>query len=154
KNQDEDCSRREDAISVRMRLGDLLVRAKLVTEEDVAKALDRQEAHGGRLGDNLVGIGAIDMRALDAFLHRIAGEPRDMAATRIDETELLSLLMKLIYTGRLETSRQFIDAIKLPYHVVHELVRMAVERHLLRTLGSGDSDSSVDLSYILTEEGK
>ena len=43
--------------------------------------------------------------------------------------------MKLIYTGRLGTIREFIDAIKLPYHIVADLVRMAVERQLLRALG-------------------
>ena len=137
-----------------MRLGDLLVRVKLVTEEDVAKALARQAEHGGRMGDNLVAIGAIGRRVLDSFIHRIPAEPVDTAATGLDENDLLSLLMKLIYTGRLETNRQFIDAIKLPYHIVLVLVQMAVDRQLLRTLGSRDTGSLVDLSYTLTDEGK
>ena len=42
----------------------------------------------------------------------------------------MGLLMKLIYAGRLETCRQFVDAIKLPYHIVAELVRMAIDRHV------------------------
>jgi hypothetical protein len=137
-----------------MRLGDLLVRAKLVTEKDVAKAVDRQGDHGGRLGENLVAIGAIDERVLDAFIHRIPAEPASIAATGVDEADLLSLLMKLIYTGRLETNRQFIDAIKLPYLIVLDLVQMAVDRQLLRTLGSHDSDSLIDMRYVLTEEGR
>ena len=141
-------------MGVRMRLGDLLVRAKLVTEKDVAKAVDRQGDHGGRLGENLVAIGAIDERVLDAFIHRIPAEPASIAATGVDEADLLSLLMKLIYTGRLETNRQFIDAIKLPYLIVLDLVQMAVDRQLLRTLGSHDSDSLIDMRYVLTEEGR
>ena len=47
----------------------------------------------------------------------------------------MGLLMKLIYAGRLETGRQFVEAIKLPYHIVAELVQMAIDRMLLRTLG-------------------
>ena len=137
-----------------MRLGDLLIRAKLVTEKDVAKALGRQADDGGRLGDNLVTSGAIERRVLDDFIHRIPVEPADIAATGIDETQLLSLLMKLIYTGRLETSRQFIDAIKLPYHIVTDLVHMAVDRQLLRTLGSHHSDNPIDIGYVLTDAGK
>ena len=86
-----------------MRLGDLLIRANLVTVEDVTGALERLTRSGGRLGDNLVAMGAIDRRALDAFLKRIPVEPANIAATGIDEIELLSLLMKLIYTGHLET---------------------------------------------------
>jgi hypothetical protein len=70
-----------------MRLGDLLLRARRVTEEDVARALARGRENGGRLGDNLVAIGAIDERTLSSFIHRIPDEPKDMGATGIDENE-------------------------------------------------------------------
>ena len=145
---------REGAIGTRMRLGDLLIQAKLVTEAEVTQALDRAAAHGGRLGDNLVAGGAIDRRVLDGFLHRIPLEPVNMAATGIDETDLMSLLMKLIYTDRLETVRQFGQAIKLPFHIVIDLVRMATDRKLLQALGSGNSDSPIDLRYALSQEGR
>ncbi len=137
-----------------MRLGDLLIQAKLVTVEDVAKALDLQAEGGGRLGDHLVANGAILQESLDAFLYRIPVEPADIAATHLDPHDLLGLLMKLIYTGRLESVRNFMDAIKLPYHIVVELVTMAVDRQLLRTLGSRDSASLIDMCYVLTEEGR
>jgi energy-coupling factor transporter ATP-binding protein EcfA2 len=139
-----------------MRLGDLLIGAKLVTIKDVAEALRRQAGNGGRLGDNLVALGAIDKVALDAFLKRIPAEPANLAATGIDEIDLLSLLMRLIYTGRLQTCRQFVDAIHLPYHIVAELVVMAVDRKLLQTLGmrAAESENPIDLSYAFTEEGK
>jgi hypothetical protein len=132
----------------------LLIRAKLVTEADVAKALERMSRHSGRLGDNLVAIGAIQQKTLDAFLHRIPAEPADIAAVGIDEVDLMGLLMKLIYKDRLETTRQFMDAIKLPYHIVLDLVGMAVNRQLLQTLGSRYSDNPIDLSYAFTEEGR
>jgi energy-coupling factor transporter ATP-binding protein EcfA2 len=125
-----------------------------VTEADVAAALARRDEHGGRLGDNLVASGAIDQATLDTYLHRIPVEPADIAATGIEENELLSLLMKLVYTSRLESVRQFIDAIKLPYHVVSELVRMAVDRQLLHALGTRNSDHMIDMCYAFTEEGR
>ena len=137
-----------------MRLGDLLIRARRVTEDDVERALARINEHGGRLGDNLVALGAIDQKTLDSYLHRIPGEPADMAATGIDETDLVGLLMKLIYSARLQSVRQFMEAIKLPYHVVSDLVRQAVDRQLLHTLGSRLTDNPIDLSYALTEEGR
>jgi DNA polymerase III delta prime subunit len=137
-----------------MRLGDLLLRARRVTEGDVARALARGRENGGRLGDNLVAIGAIDERTLSSFIHRIPDEPKDIAATGIDENELLALLMKLIYSSRLESMRQFIDEIKLPYHVVSELARMAVDRKLLQTLGTRQSENLLDMAYSLTEEGR
>jgi len=147
-------SYREGVIGVRMRLGDLLVRAKLVTEGEIAEALERQAVQGGRLGENLVEIGAISQETLDKFIHRIPLEPVNIAATGIDEGDLLGLLMKLIYTGRLETNRQFVDAIKLPYVIVMDLVQMAIGRKLLHTLGTRDAESLVDMRYQITEEGR
>jgi len=144
----------EGIIGARMRLGDLLIRANLVREVDVAEALRRQTANGGRLGDNLVAMGAIGQQALEGFLKRIPVEPANLAATRIDEIDLLSLMMRLIYTGRLETCRQYVDAIRLPYHIVAELVTMAVDRRLLHTLGIRSSENPIDMSYALTDEGK
>lgn len=137
-----------------MRLGDLLVGANLVTVEDVAAALERQAGNGARLGDNLVALGAIDQQALNAFLKRIPVEPADIAATGVDALDLLSLMMKLIYTGHLEICRQYVEALKLPYHIVAELVQMGVDRQLLRALGMRAGHSPVDMGYAFTEEGK
>jgi hypothetical protein len=135
-------------------MGDLLVRAKLVTEEDIAKALVRLGEQGGRLGDNLVAIGAIEQKALDRFLHRIPTEPADIEATGIEETDLMGLMLKLIYANRLGNVRQYVDSIKLPLQIVLDLVRMAVDRQLLHTLGSRNSDSLLDMSYAFTDEGR
>ena len=135
-------------------MGDLLIRARLITEEDVARALERLAAQGGRLGDNLVAIGAIERNTLDRFLHRIPTEPADIAATGIEENELMGLMLKLIYTDRLINVRQYVDAIKLPFQIVLDLVRMAVDRQLLHTLGSRNSDSLLDMAYSFTEEGR
>jgi hypothetical protein len=137
-----------------MRLGDLLIEANLISKDDVANALERLVKDGGRLGDNLVAIGAIDQRVLDAFIHRIPIEPADISATGIDELDLMGLMMKLMYMGRLETCRHIIDAIKLPYHIVSELIRMAIDRKLLHALGMRSSNNPLDLAYSFTEEGK
>ena len=81
-------------------------------------------------------------------------EPENIAATKVHESDLLILLIKLIYTGRLETVRQFVDAIKLPYHIVLELVPKAIDRQLLRALGMRDTENLIDMSYTLTDEGR
>ena len=135
-------------------MGDLLVRARLVTEEQIAQALERQTAQGGRLGDNLVALGYLQTKTLEAFLHRIPAEPADIKATGIDEIDLMGMLLKLIYRDRLETTRQFMEAIKLPYHIVLDLIQMAINRNFLQTLGSRYSDNPLDLSYTFTESGR
>jgi hypothetical protein len=154
RGQDKAGYRGEGIIGARMRLGDLLIKANLVTAKDIAEALEYQASKGGRLGDNLVALGLIDSGVLEAFLKRIPSEPADLAATGIDELELMSLLMRLIYTGRLQSCRQFVDAIKLSYPLVTDLVKMAVDRKLLQNLGMRGASSSIDMMYTLTEEGK
>ena len=135
-------------------MSDLLIRAKIVTAKDVAAALERMRTDGGRLSDNLVAIGAIDQKTLDVFVRRIPREPATIADTGIDETELLGLFMKLVYTGRLEKLGQISEAIKLPQHIVMDLSRMAIERQLLYTLGAHSDDSLLEVRYSITDEGK
>jgi len=137
-----------------MRLGDLLIKANLVTSEDIESALKTQAEQGGRLGDHLIAAGAIQDNVLHDFLHRIPAEPADIAATNIDATSLMSLLVKCIYVGHLENIRQFIDAIKLPYHIVLDLIQMAIERQLIFTLGRRVSPSPLEMCYALTDEGR
>jgi len=137
-----------------MRLGDLLIQAKLVTAEQVAHALELQADQGGRMGDHLVANEAIAQEMLDDFLHRIPAEPADVKATKIEAAELMGLLMKVIYVENLETVRQFIEAIKLPYNIVIELVRMAIDRHLLHSLGTRESANPLDMGYVFTEGGR
>jgi len=144
----------EGTIKTRMRLGDLLVRANLVSAEQVTTAIQLQAERGGRLGDYLVEMGVLSQDALDAFLYRTPPEPEDIAATKIEANELVDLLLKIIVNGRLETPRQFADSIKLPVHIVLSLVRMAVERKLLFALGMRSGDDFADVRYALTDEGR
>jgi len=154
KKQDSIKNPRGGILTLRMRFGDLLVRDKLVTEAQIAEALKRQSQMGGRLGEHLIAIGAITEAKLDAFLHRMPMEPPDLASTGIDESDLLALMMKLIYTRRLRNLREYVDAIKLPHHVVVELVKIAVERKYLYTLGARNSDFAKEMGYEFTEEGR
>ena len=117
------------------------------------QALSLQAKKGGRFGDHLIAAGAITQQAMDAFISSTPGEPDSLAATRIDENELVSLLLKLIYINRLESGSQFADAIKLPYHIVLELVRIATDRKLIYSRGLRP-DNLADMNYSLTDEGR
>jgi len=132
----------------------LLIRGKLITAEDITRAIEHQTQNGGRLGDCLVAIGAITREKLESFLHRLPKEPKDVDSTGIDGLELMGLLMKLMYINSLESLRQLQEAIKLPYTIVLDLVKMAVDRKLLITLGTGGQDGLADMRYMFTEQGK
>ncbi len=90
---------------------------------------------------------------LNGFLRRSPDGPKDIAATGIDEADLLALLMKLIYCDRLEKVGQCADAIKLPQSIVMDLAKIAIKRQLLYTLGAHSSDTMMETRYALTDEG-
>src|ERR1700674_3464379 len=100
-----------------MRLGDLLVAAKLTGPKQIEAAIARQITQGGRLGDNLIELGFAKRTDIERFLTRLPQEPASVEATDIPEADLLNLLLKLIYTARIETIDQFVEAIKLPQYL-------------------------------------
>jgi type IV pilus assembly protein PilB len=57
------------------RLGELLVRNKLIDEQQLVKALEEQRSGGGRLGASLVKLGFLKEEDLAAFLSRQYGVP-------------------------------------------------------------------------------
>jgi hypothetical protein len=64
------------------RIGQELLREKVVTEKQVEKALERQKFQGGRLGHNLVALGFITPDKLDTFFKRHPTAPRSVEASR------------------------------------------------------------------------
>jgi len=67
------------------RIGELLLRERLITPEQLKKAVDEQKQSGGRLGFNLTKLGFIAENDLTAFLSRQYGIPTiDLATQEID----------------------------------------------------------------------
>jgi len=67
------------------RLGELLVRNKLIDESQLAKALAEQKTQGGRLGASLIKLGFLKEDELSAFLSRQYGVPSiNLAEFEID----------------------------------------------------------------------
>ncbi len=57
------------------RLGEMLVKSKLITEEQLKKALTQQSSGGGRLGSNLVKLGYLSEEDITSFLSKQYGVP-------------------------------------------------------------------------------
>lgn len=71
------------------RLGELLIKANLVTPEQVKKALDEQKVTGGSIGTNLIKLGYIDEENLLAFLSKFYHvEPVKLSKIHIDQKVL------------------------------------------------------------------
>jgi type IV pilus assembly protein PilB len=69
------------------RLGDMLVKATLITKEQLGKALQQQESSGGRIGTALVKLGFISEDDITSFLSRQYGVPSiNLSHFEIDPT--------------------------------------------------------------------
>lgn len=82
------------------RLGELLVRNQHITEQQLAKAIEEQRIHGGRLGSCLVKLGYMKDQELVAFLSRQYGVP----SINLSEVALEESILKLISS---ETARKY-----------------------------------------------
>jgi hypothetical protein len=137
-----------------MFIGDILLAHKLVTEADIAAALERQKDQGGRLGDTLIAMGKITAEDLEAVIHGAPSAPRSLEETGLDVAEALNLFVKAMYSGGVETPSTIADFLRLPHRVVQLLVLQAQERKLLAALGATGASVMSELRYALTERGK
>jgi hypothetical protein len=137
-----------------MRIGEILVAAKLVSASQADAAVKRQIAEGGRLGQNLVALGAIDPAVIEGFLKAAPPAPESIAETGISERDLLNLLLKTIYVSSVETISAFAEAIRLTTKVTADIVEIAVAGHLLFALGTGLKEGPFAVRYALTDEGR
>jgi DNA polymerase III delta prime subunit len=137
-----------------MPIGETLVAAKLVTEEDVSMALARQRKLGGTLGDNLVGLGRIDRDQLEAFLE--TGPPKigSVAETGLDEMFLQSLALRVMYAHGIKTPSEVADVIRLPVPIVRDVLERLRARGLLEPLGAEPSGRQLDLRYGISAVGR
>ena len=136
-----------------MQLGDLLVAQGQVTPDDVERALDRQSKQGGRLGDNLVVLGAISQDELDAVFHRAPTAPRSMVDTGVSVTSLQRLMLKSMLVDGFETPTELVERMKLPFSVVTALLQNAGDKKLVEALGAGGIRAN-ELRYGLTSRGR
>jgi type IV pilus assembly protein PilB len=75
-----------------VRLGDMLVKAALITREQLNQALQQQQTAGGRIGTNLVKLGFISEDDITSFLSRQYGVP----SINLSHFEIDANVIKLI----------------------------------------------------------
>jgi general secretion pathway protein E len=81
------------ALGTRKRLGEMLIERRLITQEDLERALELQKDRGDKLGKTLVDLGFIAMRDVLAVLSEQLGVPLhaiDGPPVMMPETEALS----------------------------------------------------------------
>jgi hypothetical protein len=84
------------------KLGAFLVRKALITKDDLEEALGSQRIYGGRLGTNLIEVGALDIEVLSKALGEQRGYP---VATVAELAAVTSATLKLV-TAELASKHQ------------------------------------------------
>ena len=136
-----------------MPLGALLVEKKLLTEDKIEAALERQKVTGGLLGDNLVALGFISHEELESFLQEPPKVPTSIKETGLNTQFLINSLLKLIYVTNVETIPEFSDHIKLAPSIVETLLQAAKKDGLIEVRGMVGTNTSL-LRHGLTNLGR
>ncbi|MBI5598179.1 MAG: type IV-A pilus assembly ATPase PilB [Deltaproteobacteria bacterium] len=74
------------------RIGELLLKDKLITQDQLKEALDEQKRNGGKLGYNLAKLGYITEKDLAAFLSKQYGIPTVDITTHEIDPEVIKLI--------------------------------------------------------------
>lgn len=136
-----------------MRLGEILLERRLVSQEDLDAALDRQRSQGGRLGENLVALGMLSQDALDSVLHGTPPIPRTVAEAGISAGNLRALMLKYMEIESFETVPDLATRMRISQRVVQELMADAMKRGLVQSLGSITVGILTYVRYSLSAQG-
>ena len=137
-----------------MRINELLLAKKLVSLNDVEKAIKRQRSDGGPLIDSLLSLELISIRDLDAALQEAPAAPGSPSETGLSGNFLINLLTKTIFAYRTETVGDLQQILRLPTPIVAELVKECVDEKLLEDYVSARSGSGGETRFRLTHLGK
>jgi energy-coupling factor transporter ATP-binding protein EcfA2 len=134
-------------------LGQRLVKEKLVTEEQVHKAIERQKLHGGRIGDNIIALGYTTLEELNAFLKKKPDPPKTIADTGLDLSFVADLTMKhILFTGEF-TIKDLSESIKLPLDILDPILETLRRDQLVEVKGTSGY-AKYTYKYIITDQGK
>ena len=134
-------------------LGQRLVKEKLVTEEQVHKAIERQKLHGGSIGDNIIALGYTTCEELNAFQRKKPDPPKTIADTGLDLYFVADLSMKhILFTGEF-TIKDLSESIKLPLDILDPILETLRRDQLIEVKGTSGFAKHT-YKYIITDKGK
>jgi len=134
-------------------IGQRLLDERIVTEDQLKKALERQRLHGGRLGHNLVALGFVKPEDLDAFFKRKPKVPDTVEATGLELSFISDLIMKhILFIGEF-TMKDVSDKIKLPISIVDSAMQMLRRERFVEVKGAAEY-ARVTYNFSITTQGR
>ncbi len=136
-----------------MFIGDILVERGLITSTDLVSALERQSETRESVGECLIAEGKLQRVDLDTIIQSAPVRANAIETTGLALPDLLSLLLKVLYSKGGATPSGLCDVLMLSPSVVAELLDEANDRQLLNLLGTISMRAGSELRYALTRKG-
>ena len=141
------------AALVKELLGQKLVRANMITEEQLQSALEWQKLHGGKLGRNLIALGFLSHRELRVFLKKHPDAPETLEDTGLELSFLTDLVLKhVLFRGGFNITN-VAASVKLPRSIVNAALEELRREKFIEVKGAS-LYATASYQFQLTEQGK
>ena len=138
---------------MKLRIGERLIKAGVVDEAQIERAIARQKARGGRLAQNLVELGFISEDIVAQFIYTAPSPITSLKDTGLSQIFLADLLLKIAFYHSIFSVRELIDLIKMPPSLINDLLNyLRVEKYV--EIKGGEGYLITSLNYSLTESGR
>jgi hypothetical protein len=142
-----------------MNLAERLLKAQVLTPEQVGRALDRQKIYRGFLAKHLLDLNLIDPETLARYVTPYPAVPQTFAEIGLPESLLAQLLLKHCFFRDSITVREMSEALKIPEHLVESLIEYLKSQKCLDirprdVLRPEPGHLAVEIHYTLSELGK
>jgi len=133
--------------------GNRLLKEGVITEQELAAALRRQQQRGGRIGQNLAELGFIKEEAIDHLFQTSPPLPATLEETGLDLGFITELIMKhALFMGEFKPA-DMSDRIKLPVAITQQAIEILRRDKFVEVTG-GAGYASITYNLKLTDTGK
>jgi predicted ATPase with chaperone activity len=134
-------------------IGQKLLREKVITEEQLHRAIERQKLRGGRLGHNLVAMGFTTREDLGSYFNKCPGVPKTIEETGLDLSFIADLVMKhILFMGEF-TLADISDRVKLPIPILDVAIELLRREKFVEVKGATDF-ARVTYKFNITGQGR
>lgn len=135
------------------KLGHILIKEGIITENQLSLALERQKHHGGRVGENLIALGFITEKDVEFVFTTKPTPPETLEETGLDLEFIAELALKhSLFMGEFKMA-ELAERIKLPLSIIDKALDLLRRDKYLEVKG-GSSYAATTYIFKTTEAGK
>jgi predicted ATPase with chaperone activity len=134
-------------------IGEKLLEEKVITEEQLEQALERQRLNGGRIGHNLVELGYITPDKLGEFFRTYPLCPQTVEESGLDLAFISDLILKHVLFAGEFTMGVISSAVKLPVSIVDTAIEELRREKMIEVKGATHF-TKASYQFQVTSQGK